>query len=100
MKKLVSVLLCLALLLSCAAVLAETAEKTEVKVNDGLTLRAVIPEGYEMIDLTGDDQILYLLASEDIRRPRTARNCWSPRRRTSPWSSSTRCMKDTKLNLT
>ena len=69
MKKLVSVLLCLALLLSCAAVLAETAEKTEVKVNDGLTLRAVIPEGYEMIDLTDDDQILYLLGSEDETKP-------------------------------
>ncbi len=69
MKKIVSILLCLALLLSCAAVLAETAKKTEVKVNDGLTLRAVIPEGYEMIDLTADDQILYMLASEDDTKP-------------------------------
>ena len=69
MKKIVSILLCLALLLSCAAALAETAEKTEVKVNDGLTLRAVIPDGYEMIDLTDDDSILYLLGSEDETKP-------------------------------
>ena len=54
MKKIISVLLCLALLLSCAAALAETAEKTELKVNDELTLRAAIPEGYEMIDHTED----------------------------------------------
>lgn len=69
MKKIISVLLCLALLLSCAAALAETAEKTELKVNDELTLRAAIPEGYEMIDLTADDQILYMLESSDKTKP-------------------------------
>ena len=72
MKKMISVLLCLALLLSCAAALAETAEKTEkteLKVSDTLTLRAAVPEGYEMVDLTADDQILYMLESKDKTKP-------------------------------
>ena len=69
MKKNISILLCLALLLSCMAALAETAEKTELKVNDGLTLRAVIPDGYEMEDITEDDQILYLFSSQDETKP-------------------------------
>ena len=69
MKKIISILLCLALLLSCAAALAETVEKTEVKVNDGLTLRAVIPDGYEMVDLTDDNGILYLFESKDETKP-------------------------------
>lgn len=71
MKKMISILLCLALLLGCTAALAETAtvEKTEVKVNDGLTLKMVIPDGYEMTDLTDEDGILYMFASKDDTQP-------------------------------
>ena len=71
MKKIISILLCLALLLNCAAVLAETAtvEKTEVKVNDNLSLRMVIPDGYQMVDLTENDEILYMFSSEDETQP-------------------------------
>ena len=91
MKKLISILLCLALLLSCAAALAETAtetaaeatteaatetateaaaaDKTELKVSDELSLKALIPEGYEMVDLTSDDQILYMFGSKDTSKP-------------------------------
>lgn len=71
MKKMISILLSIALLLSCTAALAETAtaEKTEVKVNDGLTLKMVIPDGYEMEDLTDEDGILYLFVSKDDTQP-------------------------------
>ena len=47
MKKIISVLLSLALLLSCAAALAETAEKTELgtlNINGEFTLNAAIPK--------------------------------------------------------
>ena len=70
MKKIVSILLCLALLLSCAAALAEkTAEKTELKVNDSLTLMAAIPEGYEILNLSDEEGILYMFQSKDETQP-------------------------------
>jgi hypothetical protein len=71
MKKCISILLCLAICLSCAAALAETVtvEKTELKVNDSLTLRAVIPEGYEVVDLTDEDGIFYAFGSKDETKP-------------------------------
>ena len=54
MKKLISILLSLALLLSCTAALAEAAEKTtlgNVEVNGVFTVKAKIPEGYEAVDM-------------------------------------------------
>lgn len=54
MKKLISILLSLALLLSCTVALAEAAEKTtlgNVEVNGVFTVKAKIPEGYEAVDM-------------------------------------------------
>lgn len=59
MKKIVTILLSLALLMGCAAALAETAEKTtigEVSINGEFTIQAPVPEGYTM-EITRADEI-------------------------------------------
>ena len=51
MKKIVAIMLCLAMLLGCAA-MAETAEKTfmgSVSVKGAFDLKCAIPEGYDLI---------------------------------------------------
>ena len=73
MKKIISVLLSLALLLGCAAAFAETAEKTElgtVTVNGEFTIQAPIPEGYKMTitDQEGTKLIAEFI-SEDQTKP-------------------------------
>lgn len=73
MKKIISVLLSLALLLSCAAALAETAEKTELgtlNINGEFTLNAAIPEGYTMDTIKNDNTaIMVVFRSEDKEKP-------------------------------
>ena len=73
MKKIISILLSLALLLSCTAVLAEAAEKTNlgtVDINGEFTLNAAIPEGYTMQTLKSDNtRILEVFTSEDPTKP-------------------------------
>ncbi len=62
MKKIIALILALALTLGCAAALAETAEKkTEtIKINDTLSLQGVLPDGY-IYEVT-DDEVLYGIA--------------------------------------
>ena len=59
MKKIIALILALALTLGCAAALAETAEKkTEtIKINDSLSLQGVLPDGY--IYEVMDNEVLY-----------------------------------------
>ena len=73
MKKIISVLLSLALLLGCAAAFAETAEKAELgtlTVNGEFTIQAPIPEGYKMT-ITRQDavRIIAEFTSEDASKP-------------------------------
>ena len=68
MKKAFAILLCLAMLLSCAAV-AETAEKTylaTVDMNGAFQLQCALPEGYEIeeIESTGATYIAMFTADE------------------------------------
>jgi len=62
MKKIIALILALALTLSCVAALAETAEKkTEtIKINDTLSLQGVLPDGY-IYEVT-DNEVLYGVA--------------------------------------
>jgi len=73
MKKIISILLSLALLLSCTAVLAEAAEKTNlgtVDVNGEFALNAAIPEGYTMHTINSDHTaILVTFTHEDPTKP-------------------------------
>ena len=73
MKKIISILLGLAVLISCTAALAETAEKSvlgSVYVNGEFTLKAAIPEGYTMETIDSDSNgIMVLFNSEDIDKP-------------------------------
>ena len=73
MKKIISVLLSLALLLSCAAAFAETAEKAELgtlSVNGEFTIQAPIPEGYKMTMKRQDAvRIIAVFKSEDETKP-------------------------------
>ena len=73
MKKIISILLSLALLLSCTAVLAEAAEKTNlgtVDVNGEFALNAAIPDGYTMDTIVSDNTfILVKFTHEDETKP-------------------------------
>ena len=53
MKKAIAILLCLALMLGCAAAVAETAEKEKetmgtINMNGAFELRCTLPEGYQV----------------------------------------------------
>ena len=74
MKKIIAILLSLALLLGCAAGLAEeTAEKQSfgtIRVNGIFTLKGILPEGYKVIPFEqSDDAILTRILSDDPTRP-------------------------------
>jgi hypothetical protein len=73
MKKIISVLLSLALLLSCAAAFAETAEKTEfgtLKVNGEFSIQAPVPAGYKVeIRRADETRILAYFEHEDETEP-------------------------------
>ena len=73
MKKFISILLSLALLLSCAAALAETAEKETLgtlSVNGEFTIQAPVPEGYKMTIKRADEtRIIAYFEPEDKIKP-------------------------------
>ena len=75
MKKLLAVILCLVLALSIAAV-AETATATEkveigsLEINGEFTLKAALPEGYEIVLFDSDTLgSIWYIASEDETKP-------------------------------
>lgn len=73
MKKIIAILLSLALLLGCATGLAEETEKTNfgtLRANGEFTLKGVLPEGYKVIPFElDDDSILSYIRSEDPGKP-------------------------------
>ena len=73
MKKIIAILLSLALLLGCTAGIAEGAEKQNfgtIRVNGEFTLKGIIPEGYRVIPFElSDDAILTRIIPEDPSRP-------------------------------
>ncbi len=76
-KKIMAVILSLALLLGCAAAVAEepqaVSEKTKlgtISINGAFTLKVGIPEGYTLTPLVMNrDQVLSLFTSEDPEAP-------------------------------
>ena len=65
MKKIIALCLCLALLLGCAAAVAETAEKKytgELTVNGKFTAKWVAPEGYHTTDVQSGDAGFMIVA--------------------------------------
>lgn len=73
MKKIIAILLSLALLLGCAAGLAEETEKQSlgtIRVNGEFTLKGILPDGYEIWPIEmNDDEIFIRIVSEDETRP-------------------------------
>ena len=73
MKKIISILLSLALLLSCVAALAETVAKETLgtlSVNGEFTIEAPIPEGYRMkIKRADETRILAYFEPDDETKP-------------------------------
>lgn len=70
MKKIIAVFLCLAMVLSCTAGLAEqTREKTNIgtiSVNGAFVLKCAVPEGYSVQPVyQDDDQVIAMVASEN-----------------------------------
>ena len=73
MKKLISVLLVLALLLGAAAAIAEAEEKTQMgtlELRDAFTLKCAIPETYKLDILAEtNEKMLAMLVPEDEKKP-------------------------------
>ena len=72
MKKAIAIMLCLALLLGCAAAVAETAEKTylgTVKMRGAFTLQCALPEGYVIDEIESSDAAYIAMISADENRP-------------------------------
>ena len=74
MKKIVSMLLCLALVLGCAASLAEEAPAKvslgTIDVNGAFALQCGVPEGYQVTTIDGDgEMIIAQINSEDKAKP-------------------------------
>ena len=74
MKKIIAMLLSLAMLLACAAGLAETVEKTDlgtvVNVNEAFRIRGKIPEGYRLSILNQNQMFIRCrMTSEDAKKP-------------------------------
>jgi hypothetical protein len=73
MKKIVAIILSLALLLGCAAAFAETAEKAElgtVNVNGAYKIQGKIPEGYRLAILNqSSTAIVAMLMPADSAKP-------------------------------
>ena len=73
MKKIIAILLSLALLLGCAAGVAEGEEKQTfgvIRANGEFTLKGILPEGYKVIPFQlDDDTILSFFRSEDATKP-------------------------------
>ena len=75
MKKIIALLLALALTLSCAAVLAEAAEKTNMGTIDfggKFVIKGVIPEGYTLVEEEKQDKVFIhakLVKADDPMAP-------------------------------
>lgn len=72
MKKLTAILLCLAMLLGCAASLAEGADKTylaTVDMEGAFRLQCALPEGYEIEELESTDATYIAMFKADETRP-------------------------------
>lgn len=73
MKKIISMLLALALLLGCGAALAEAAEKTQMgtlEMKGAFTLKCAIPENYRLMVIDETPEKLYAqLVPEDQKKP-------------------------------
>ena len=75
MKKIIALLLALALTLSCAAVLAEAAEKTDMGTIDfggKFVIKGVIPEGYTLVEEEKEDKVFIhakLVKADDPMAP-------------------------------
>ena len=75
MKKIIAILLSLALMLGCAAGIAEEAEAGKqtfgtIRVNGEFTLKGLLPEGYKIIPFElDDDSILSYIRNEDPAKP-------------------------------
>ena len=73
MKKIIAILLSLALLLGCAAGLAEGEGKQTygtIRVNGEFTLKGILPEGYKVVPFElSDDAILTRILPDDTTRP-------------------------------
>ena len=71
MKKLLSIMLCMILMLSCASSMGEDqAEGVMVELNDFFSLKCSMPEGYQISgDLLDGDAGVYLIQSEDANKP-------------------------------
>ena len=80
MKKIIAILLSLALLLGCAAGLAEGTEAEAekhifgaIRANGEFTLKGVLPEGYKVVPFElSEDSILTRIVSDDPTKPVTA----------------------------
>jgi hypothetical protein len=67
MKKMLSLLLCAALLLTCAAALADTAS---VDIRDRFQIKGTLPDGYKLSVLSQDDLVLEgEISSDDPAAP-------------------------------
>jgi len=73
MRKIMAILLSLALLLGCAAGLAEGTEKQTfgtIRVHGAFTLKGILPEGYKVVPFElSDDAILSFIRSDDAAKP-------------------------------
>ena len=70
MKKIVAVMLCLAMLLGCAAALAEYTNIGTVNVNGAFEARSVLPEGYTMETVGVDNGgLMSVIMSKDPTKP-------------------------------
>ena len=73
MKKMIAMALCLALVLSCAAGLAETAEKTNigtVNINGTFEAHCTLPEGYTMeTESEENGGLVSMITSSDPTKP-------------------------------
>ena len=72
MKKTLAILLCIALLLCCAAAVAETADKTylaTVDMNGAFQLQCALPEGYEINEIESTDATYIAQFIADGDRP-------------------------------
>lgn len=73
MKKIISMLLALALLLGCGAALAEAAEKTQMgtlEMKGAFTLKCAIPENYKLMVIEETPEKMFAqLVPEDQKKP-------------------------------
>ena len=73
MKKLISLIICLAMLLGCVCALAETAEKQElgtVNVNGAFKLQCAVPEGFLLCIVSQDStRVSATLTTDDPTKP-------------------------------